>query len=310
MAKRILSSALVLLASTGLVPAQQAPDLQYQPPLPRPAYEVEKGPRVAIDEAHHNFHTADGRYRPFAELLRRDGYRAQGLAKPLSADALKATDVLVIANALHERNIRDWSLPTPSAFTPDEIAALHVWVDMGGALLLIADHMPFPGAANDLAKAFGVEFSNGYARAGHWRRDKRDTFELGTGLEESAVTRGRADDERVTKVASFGGSAFKPPKDAISILVFGANSVSLETTKAPGITPDAPRVPIAGWCQGALMTVGKGRVAIFGEAAMFSAQLAGPNKTPMGMNAPEAKQNHQLLLNVMHWLTRVNGMPR
>jgi hypothetical protein len=28
----------------------------------------------------------------------------------------------------------------------------------------------------------------------------------------------------------------------------------------------------------------------------------------MGMNAPEANQNHQLLLNVMHWLSRVKGM--
>ena len=27
---------------------------------------------------HHNFHTADGRYLPFAELLRRDGYRVSG----------------------------------------------------------------------------------------------------------------------------------------------------------------------------------------------------------------------------------------
>ena len=309
MRKRILLTVIVLLAATGLVAAQQAPDLKYQPPLPRPAYEAGKGPRVAIDEAHHNFHTADGRYKPFAELLGRDGYRVEGLGKPLSADSLRAMDVLVIANPLHERNIKDWSLPTPSAFAQDEIAALRTWVEMGGALLLIADHMPFPGAASDLAKAFGVEFSNGYARAGHWRRGKRDTFEHGTGLKESAVTRGQADDEKVTKVVSFGGSAFKPPKDATPILVFGANSVSLETKKAPGITPDAPKVPIEGWCQGALMTVGKGRVAVFGEAAMFSAQLAGPKQAPMGMNTPEAKQNHQLLLNVMHWLTRAKGMP-
>jgi len=51
------------------------------------------------------------------------------------------------------------------------------------------------------------------------------------------------------------------------------------------------------------MRVGKGRVAVFGEAAMFSAQLAGPNKAPMGMNAPIAAQNPQFLLNVMHWLS-------
>ena len=28
----------------------------------------------------------------------------------------------------------------------------------------------------------------------------------------------------------------------------------------------------------------------------------------MGMNSPHAKQNHQLLLNVMHWLSRAEGM--
>ena len=45
------------------------------------------------------------------------------------------------------------------------------------------------------------------------------------------------------------------------------------------------------------------RVAVFGEAAMFSAQLAGPDKRQMGMNAPIASKNPQFLLNVMHWLS-------
>jgi hypothetical protein len=40
---------------------------------------------------------------------------------------------------------------------------------------------------------------------------------------------------------------------------------------------------------------------VFGEAAMFSAQVQG-GKTQMGMNAPDAKQNPQFLLNVIHWL--------
>jgi hypothetical protein len=56
------------------------------------------------------------------------------------------------------------------------------------------------------------------------------------------------------------------------------------------------------------MKIEKGSVAVFGEAAMFSAQLAGPTKQKSGMNAPGAEQNHQLLLNVIHWLTRVKGM--
>jgi hypothetical protein len=299
---------MVLLTATGIVSAQQVADLKYKPPLPRPAYKGEKGPRVAIDAAHHNFHTADGRYKPFAELLRRDGYRVDGLRQLFSAEPLKSVDVLVISNALHERNARDWSPPNPSAFTPAEIAAVRTWVEEGGSLLLIADHQPFPGAAGDLAKAFGVEFSNGYATAGHWKPGSPDTFESGTGLKESAVTRGRSDDEKVTRVTTFTGSAFKLPKGATAVLVFGARSESVESKDGGRLASETVKVPIEGWCQGAVMKVGKGRVAVFGEAGMFTAQLAGPKQRPMGMNAPGAEQNYQLLLNVMRWLSRAEGM--
>ena len=93
-----------LLLGGGTVYAQQISDLDYRPPVPRPAYAMDAGPRVVIDEAHGNFHTADGRYRPFAGLLRRDGYRVDRLRESLAGDALKNVDVLVIANPLHARN--------------------------------------------------------------------------------------------------------------------------------------------------------------------------------------------------------------
>jgi len=48
---------------------------------------------------------------------------------------------------------------------------------------------------------------------------------------------------------------------------------------------------------------GAGRVAAFGEAAMFTAQV--DEDGPMGMNHPEAPQNAQFVLNVLHWLTGV-----
>lgn len=298
-----------LLAIAGCAPAQQVADLDFDPTVARPAYAPAAGPRVVIDAGHHNFHTVDGRYRPFAELLRRDGYRVGGSTQPLSATSLQDVDVLVIANPLHARNEQDWSLPTPCAFTWEEIAAVRTWVEGGGALLLIADHMPFPGAAGELARAFGVEFSNGYAQPGARRGGIADLFEPDAGLRESAVTRGRPVDPPVTRVATFGGSAFRVPEGAQPVLQFGAGAVSRETRQAPGITPDAPTVPIEGWCQGAVLQVGRGRVAIFGEAAMFSAQVAGPDRFPMGMNAPDAAQNQQLLLNTLHWLTRAEGMP-
>lgn len=55
--------------------------------------------------------------------------------------------------------------------------------------------------------------------------------------------------------------------------------------------------------QGAIVYHGQGHVAVLGEAAMFSAQLAGPNKRPMGMNSPEASENYRFALNVLHWLS-------
>lgn len=299
----------ILSAGSAFALAQQVSDLGYAPPVPRPAYQAGEGPRVAIDEAHHNFHTATGRYQPFAGLLRRDGYRVAALDRTWSPAALEGLDVLVVANALNERNAEDWSLPTPSAFTPDEIAAVRAWVNRGGSLFLIADHMPFAGAASDLARAFGVEFSNGYAVPGHQQPGRPDRFDLDGGLRETAVTRGRADDERVTEVTTFGGSAFRLPEGATPVIVFGPGSISYETMRSLEVTAETPKVPIEGWCQGALLTVGRGRVAVSGEAAMFSAQLAGPNRQPMGMNSPFAPRNHQFLLNILHWLTRAPGMP-
>ena len=80
-----------------------------------------------------------------------------------SKDSLAEAQVLVIANSLAEANVKKWKLPTPSAFGDDEVAAIVEWVEGGGSLLLIADHMPFPGATADLAEAFGIFFSNGFA---------------------------------------------------------------------------------------------------------------------------------------------------
>jgi hypothetical protein len=127
-------------------------------------------------------------------------------------------------------------------------------------------------------------------------------------LADHPITRGRSEKERVDSVATFTGSAFQMDHGNPVLTFLGAEAFSY-TPKAFGRPPDpdSPRVPIKGWYQGAAVRVGKGRVAVFGEAAMFSAQLAGPQKSPMGMNAPIAKQNPQFLLNVLHWLSGLLG---
>ena len=68
---------------------------------------------------------------------------------------------------------------------------------------------------------------------------------------------------------------------------------------------NTPSVSARGLIQGVVLRHGMGRVAVFGEAAMFTAQTSvheGIVKQ-MGLNHPSATQNSQFVLNVLHWLT-------
>ena len=298
--------AITLLMGSMPADAQQVPDSAFAPAIARPAFAAGAGPAVLVDEAHTNFHTADGRYYAFAQLLRSDGYVVRGLRDPFTRESLAGARVLVIANALNARNEADWNLPTPSAFTRDEIAAVEAWVREGGSLLLIADHMPFPGAADALAAAFGIAFGNGFAYDSTEQESRfRFTRENGR-LADHAVTNGRGAAERVDSVDTFTGQAFRLMReDAQPLLTLPPGTVLLMPEVAWQFSPLTPRMRADGLLHGAVLRHGRGRVAVFGEAAMFSAQLAGPGRRPMGMNDPAAPQNVQFLLNVMHWLTGV-----
>lgn len=300
-----LSLMTVIVFACANIGAQQVADPDFNPPIAKPAYAEGRGPLVMIDESHSNFHTAEGRYKPFADLLRRDGYRVQPFTAKFSKESLKGCDILVIANAQAEGEREDGSPPHPSAFTDEEVASVREWVRGGGSLFLIVDHMPFPGAAEKLGAAFGAKWSNGYAIDPAARGPM--VFKRSEGsLADHPVTNGRDASERVDSVATFTGSAFQA-EGASPLLTFKGDIVSLTTMGAGELKPDTPRVGVKNWQQGALLRAGKGRVALFGEAAMFSAQLAGPQRAPMGMNAPVASQNYRLLLNVLHWLSGLLG---
>ncbi|MBI3210829.1 MAG: DUF4350 domain-containing protein [Candidatus Solibacter usitatus] len=254
------------------------------------------GPEVHVDEGHNNFHTIGGRYKPFAKLLEKAGARPRPFPAKFSRDSLKNARILVIANALSDRNQNNWTLPTPSAFTSAEIGAVYEWVRRGGALMLIVDHMPFPGCAGELAHAFGIEFSNGYAREPAVQGPI--VFRKSSGsLKEHGVTQG------IAEVATFTGSAFRVTGHAVPLLVFGPDAESALVRRASQILPDTPRQTVGGWLQGALLDVEKGRLAVFGEAAMFSAQITANGGT-MGMNSPLAPKNAEFLVNVVKWLAK------
>lgn len=283
------------------VSAQQIADTSYNPIIEHPVYEQGQGPVIFIDEGHYNFHTREGRYLPFARLLEKDGYRVESNLSVFQTPQLNQCKILVVSNALHVSDTAEWALPTQSAFTPEEIKTLTQWVHEGGSLFLIADHMPMAGAASDLARSFGFKFTNGFAMNPSGSLPSIFST-LDKTLAVNTVTNGRNKEEKVSRIGTFTGQAFQIPEDAIPILTFDETHINLLPEIAWEFNEHTRRQIINGWHQGAYKAFGKGRVVIFGEAAMFSAQLSGSNKFKFGMNHPDVPQNYQLLLNIIHWL--------
>lgn len=279
-------------ASLGLTGQRADPDFDVS--VAHPAYS-ERHPAVLFDEAHHNFHTAAGRYKVFADLIANDGYRVTPNRRALSKDVLAGYDVLIIANAVAEGNGNSGS---KSAFTVSECDAVQGWVDSGGSLLLITDHEPFGSASQELANRFGVEMSTKVANDPANSTNDGLLFSRDKGLiADHAITNGRDASERVNRVLTFTGQCLKGPPDSVAILKLADTAVQLDGDN---------EVSAAGWAQGVAFAFGKGRVVVFGEAGQLSAQVYGLPPQAMGMNVPGC-DNRQMALNVLHWLTRLSA---
>ena len=294
-----------LVLTTSGLSQEQAADETFHFDNPDPAFAPDSGALVCVDAAHNNYHTADGRYRPFADLLRADGYRVEGFDSTFSPEALESCDLLVIANPLGEANTGDsWAFPHPSAFTRVELEAAYSWIRAGGALLLIADHAPMAGAARDLGMMLGVGMLDGYA---YDPTQEPDTFRSETGaLVDHPITRGRGPDERIDHVVTWTGQAFVAADGIEPLLTWGPGAVTrvaLDENFPDMPQEEWPLIPIEGLLHAAAAELGDGRFVVLGEAAMCTAQSA--EDFNFGMSAPEADQNAQFCLNVVRWLTGV-----
>ena len=278
---------------------KQIADPDFDAKVARPAF-TETHPRLLFDEAHHNRHTSTGRFKPFADLMKNDGFEVVPNKTLFTKDSLAECRLLVIANAAASTENS-----TASAFSEDECDAVSNWVHRGGSLLLIADHAPFGSAARTLAERFGVDMRGGYTmdsdhcyRAAYWQLVFSRQNKL---LADHAITQGRNKQEFISKVMTFGGQSLKGPKESTAFLKLAETAVDQPAFRSN------KKTSAAGRAQGIAMEFGKGRVVVLGEAAMLSAQVLWirgiGTQSPMGMNVPGI-DNRQLTLNIVHWLAR------
>ena len=155
-----------------------------------------------------------------------------------------------------------------------ETDEIHRWVAGGGSLLLVADRNS-SAALSDLAAAFGVSFTDAPERGGRFRTADQT-------LSPHAIVRGRHAKESPATVTVFAALTMRVPDSAGTLLV-ASNRAAF----------------------GTVMRVEMGRAAFFGDPALFTAQIAGPDRRLVGMNARGAEQNFQFVLNVIHWLSGV-----
>jgi len=117
------------------------------------------------------------------------------------------------------------------------------------------------------------------------------------------VTEGRSPEERIQSVATFTGSAFKAGPTFRPLMIIQSDKKLWMPDKLYEINQNTPYINVRDWFQGAAAECDSGRVAFFSETAMFTAQIFDQRKLRVGMNHPLAKDNAQLLLNVVHWLS-------
>jgi len=298
----LVVSACVLVP--GLPVQAETADLEtrYRPTVSAPAYPRDQGPVVYLDEGHYNRHLYGGlgSFIAFKDVLRTDGYRVVAFRNPFTRASLRGVRILVISTPQDKRNLGPpWHNPTYSAFTDSEIATLKHWTENGGSLFLIVDHHPFAGASDKLAQEFGLVLFNGHAedKGSHdldiFHKDDQT-------LKINVITQGRNSAEAITSVKTFAGAAIEIPGAASPILVFDDDWVQYLPETAWDFTGIEP-VSIAGLCQGAYLNYGSGKVVVFGDANMFSAQKDEYGEIA-GFIDPEADQNQQLLLNIVHYL--------
>ncbi len=248
----------MLLIAWNSALAQQFADPEFDSKVDRPAF-TDRHPVVWIDAAHHNFHTADARYKPFADLLQSDGYTVNPNKEKFTLETLKGCSILVVSNAQGAALMRTPQAANP-AFEPAECDAVHDWVESGGSLLLIADHYPW-GASNEiLAKRLGVEMGKSMTldltNSERGLPAQLNFSRLNGLLGDHPILLGRDGSERIDRVVTFTGQSLKGPVGSVVLLKLAKSAYDQSRPAIPG-----RNAPAGGRAQGLALALGAARLS-------------------------------------------------
>lgn len=307
---RRIAFGLALLIAAIAQPAlaqRQLPDLEYRYANETPAYAPDAGPKFLVSTRNSDF-AERGSLDPLGALAKGDGFKVARFEGPLTGIAAEPGAILVIANAFLKSFKEFPAMTPPSAFDAQEIEAVRAWVELGGSLLLLADHAPLGGGSSELARAFGFEFLNGHTAqteaASVGDRRVNITFTPDEGLSAThPIADGSTGRKKITRYQAFGGQSFIPPGEALPLLTIPQGWSAIFTYRLEAEIASAMRIDASGMSQGATLEYGKGRVAVFAEAGGFSAQII-DGEQKFGFNTPEGSDNPEFILATLRWLAR------
>ncbi|MEM7464052.1 MAG: DUF4350 domain-containing protein [Pseudomonadota bacterium] len=288
---------------------RQKPDLEFTYSNSDPAFETGTGPIVTLLSINNSF-VERGSMDPFANLAETDGFRVVRRQSDLAEALADPSGILVIANPYLPEYRNFPAMTPPSAFSDEQIQAIHDWVNNGGSLLILADHAPLGGGSSKLAEKFGFEYLNGHAAntaradAGYVRVDIEFSTENGLN-EEHPITNGQSGRKPVNRYYAFGGQAFIPPPEAVQILTIPDGWSAIFTYRISAELQSALRIDASGMAQGAAMDYGKGRIAVFSEAGGFTSQIIDGTRR-FGFNTEDGEENPELILSTLRWLAGFN----
>jgi len=281
--------------------AQMFNDTTFDSKVVRPAYKKNKGPRILIDAAHNNFIAKWGLIKPFIDLSTSDGYKPTIDSLPFTKNYLAKFDIILITPALPFVFGTKKEVGNLVTFTKDEMDQLHDWVNQGGSLIMLSEHPPIDEAMTPLLNRFGISSSIGMASDSlHYDTSYglsyvvQHTQDNGSLNANHPVLVGKNSGEKITKLATFGGSSIKGDT-YVNILPLSPSSKVL---KWVGLGPLDQ-----GNSQGLAGSVGKGKLLALSDCNGFTSMYIGKEKKVFAGMQVKPYEWKQFVLNSLHWLS-------